>query len=142
MRAHAALYAYCRRRRQTNLQSVIEAKDAVVDVVLSGGGAHQLEQLAVVERVGGVLANLDAARHEDEDGVGLDGRLHVGGLDGVLDGPQTAELADNVLRALELLALKGHHRAGLLLCLFVVVCCLFVVRISKRASKQGKEHIN
>ena len=55
---------------------VVEAEDVVVYAVHGRGRRDELEDLGVVHLVCLALED-DVAHHEDEDGVGVDGRLDV-----------------------------------------------------------------
>ena len=85
-----------------------------MDVVLSGGGADELEHLAKVERI--VATDLNGAGNEDEHGVGVVRGLNVHGLDCMLHGADGLVLGHDGRTALHLVALKGEHGAFLLLC--------------------------
>lgn len=58
------------------LQSIIESKDIIVDIVLSRSSPHQLKEFTKMQRI--VTTNLDAASHKNENGIGVFGGLHVG----------------------------------------------------------------
>lgn len=76
-----------------------------MDVVLAGGGTHELEHLAEVEGV--VTTNLDGAGDENEHGVGIVGGLNVHRLDRVLDRADGLVLGHDGRTALDLVALEG-----------------------------------
>jgi len=90
------------------LQSIVESKDAVVHVVLSGSATDQLKHFAEVQGI--VPTNGDASGDKNDHGAGgIYRRLHVLRLDGVLHLTHRLQLLDNGGGAGDLLAFKCHH---------------------------------
>mmetsp|Transcript_76863 Transcript_76863/g.222131 ORF Transcript_76863/g.222131 Transcript_76863/m.222131 type:complete len:94 (+) Transcript_76863:196-477(+) len=65
------------------LQSIIQSKDVVMDVVLSRTSAYQLKELTKVQRISSI--NLDTTRHKNNQSIGIIRWLHIHTLDTVLD---------------------------------------------------------
>eukprot|EP00578_Thalassiosira_sp_NH16_P009912 CAMPEP_0181117224 /NCGR_PEP_ID=MMETSP1071-20121207/22392_1 /TAXON_ID=35127 /ORGANISM="Thalassiosira sp., Strain NH16" /LENGTH=83 /DNA_ID=CAMNT_0023201565 /DNA_START=414 /DNA_END=665 /DNA_ORIENTATION=+ len=78
-----------------------------MDIILPGTRPHQMKEFAKVQRI--IPPDLDGPRDEDDNGIGIRGRLDVGRLDGVLYGPHGFELCDDGGRSLDLLSLEGQH---------------------------------
>jgi len=95
------------------LQSIIESKDAVVHVVLSGSAADQLKHFTEVQWI--ITTNGDASGDKNDHGVGGIYRgLHVLRLDGVMHLSHGLQLLDNGGGAGNLLAFESHHGVVLL----------------------------
>ena len=56
-----------------------------------------------------VSSNGNSSRDKNENGIGVVGRLDIGGFDLVLDLSDALEFFANGLGALELGAFEGHH---------------------------------
>ena len=114
-----------------SLQSIVQPEHVVVDVILTRARAHEVEELAEVQRV--VPPDLYGTRDEYHDGVAARRRLDVRRLHRVLHLPDLLELLDYVSRALELVPLERHH--GLIILIFPVANIAWCVKRDVRGAR-------
>lgn len=84
-----------------------------MDVILSRGSWHQMEEFAEVERI--IPSYLDRSCDENHDGIRIGRGLDIRGLHEVSHCPDGSEFFDDGGGASDLLPLEGEHRLFILI---------------------------